>query len=133
MSFMAWDENYSIDNELLDGHHKELFQIFRKLNEKCMADDTAETYSVILDELEAYSDYHFTAEENCMNEAEYTYAQSHMLLHKFYMTRILEIKLKMYRKEYKLCHELILFLGNWLQKHVIGEDKQMSCTLCKTV
>jgi hemerythrin len=129
MAFMAWDDSYSVKNELLDTHHKELFHIFRKLNEKCMADDSAETYSEIIDDLEAYSEYHFTEEEKCMKEAGYTYAHNHMLLHKFYMTRILEIKLKMYKKEYKLCHDLILFLGNWLQKHVVGEDKQMSCTL----
>ena len=131
MVHMAWDESYSVDNVNIDNHHKELFNIFTRLNEKCVADDSAETYSVVLDELEAYSEYHFSAEEKFMKDAGYELAHSHMLLHKFYMTRILEIKLKMYKKEYKLCQELILFLGNWLRKHVMEEDKQMSCLICK--
>ncbi len=131
MSSFAWDDSYSVGNEVLDNQHKELFVIFKKLNDKCMADDSSETYCSIIEDLETYSVHHFSEEEKYMKDSGYAYTHSHTLLHKFYMTRILEIKLKMYKKEYKLCTELIRFLGDWLQKHVIGEDRQMSCTLRK--
>jgi hemerythrin-like metal-binding protein len=126
---MSWNDGCSVNNETLDNHHKELFNIFRRLNDKCRADDSAETYAVIIEELDEYSSYHFSTEEQCMRDAGYQDIHSHMLLHKFFRTRLVEVKLKIYKKEYKLCHELILFLGNWLKQHVMVEDKKMSLLL----
>ena len=133
MAFLSWDDDYLLNHEVLDGHHKKLFEIFSTLNIKCIANDTAETYSEVIDELETYSRYHFSKEEQYMRELAYPGIDRHMILHKSYMARTLEIKLKMYNQEYKLCHELILFLGNWLKRHVLEEDRNISAACGKDV
>jgi hemerythrin len=126
MPFLNWDNKYSINNIQLDNHHKRLFSIFDRLYDISVDVYRDSSFETAVDELMAYSGYHFKAEEHYMKEVGYNDIERHISLHRYYNARLSDIKDRESNDNKELCTELIYFLGNWLKNHVVEEDKRIS-------
>ena len=126
MTLFTWYEKYSVNNEELDGHHKILFNILNKLYENCMADANANRLDQLIEELISYSNYHFTAEEQHMRNSGYTGIDRHMIEHRAFTERTLQLKQDVDKDDFEGSKELIVFLGNWLLHHVMEDDRKYS-------
>jgi hemerythrin len=126
MPLLNWYDRYSINNIQLDNHHKKLFALFNRLYDICLVDNRDSMFETALDEIVSYSDYHFKAEEQYMREIGYNDIEKQIVEHKYFKERAIDLQLNSKSTDYKLCHEIIIFLGNWLMNHVIEEDKKIA-------
>ena len=126
MPLLNWYDRYSINNIQLDNHHKKLFGLFNRLYDICLVDNRDSMFETALDEIVSYSDYHFKAEEQYMREIGYKDIEKQIVEHKYFKERAIDLQLNNKSTDYKLCHEIIIFLGNWLMNHVIEEDKKIA-------
>jgi len=78
----------------------------------------------MVDELLVFSDYHFEAEEHYMKEKGFRGIDTHILKHRAFVDRIAALQLTENGNELEISKELIVYLGNWLLRHVLDEDKR---------
>jgi hemerythrin len=126
MALLDWHNIYSIGNDKLDTHHKKLFSILNTLYDMSFKSNNEFSYDSIIDELVSYADYHFKAEEQYMINRKYMDIDSHIMQHKYFTERTMQLKQKNIAGDSVPTSELIVFLGNWLLKHVIEEDKRIA-------
>jgi hemerythrin len=124
MALFKWYKKYSVNNNELDEHHKTLFDIFNRLYDNCLLHDKTHCIDPIIEELESYSIYHFSAEEQHMRNRGYKEIGNHILEHRGFTQRTLQLRQVADNDEPEARRELIAFLGNWLLHHVIEEDKK---------
>jgi hemerythrin-like metal-binding protein len=126
MELFKWHNTYSVNNEDLDTHHKRLFNILNKLYENCISTDIPNSLDPIVDELVSYSIYHISVEEKHMRDIGYKEIDKQISEHRSFIQRTLRLQQVVDKNDLELTKELIVFLGNWILKHVIDEDKKIS-------
>jgi hemerythrin len=126
MPLFTWYNMYSINNEEIDNQHKKLFGIFNMLYDICTGCDRNNSLETIINELILYSSYHFNAEEEYMRNIHYRDINNQISEHDLFERKVLELKVENAEGDSEKCHELVLFLSNWLLDHVIKEDKKIS-------
>lgn len=124
MPLMSWNDSYSVRNEELDNHHKELMSILNRLYGECLQVDAVNCVGPKLDELLDYADYHFKAEEQFMRSIEYFEIDDHIELHRGFAFKMAEMKRLAPDSELESTRELIVYIGKWLLHHVLVEDKK---------
>jgi len=77
-----------------------------------------------IDELMAYAEYHFAAEEELMKQLGYEENEEHFRLHRKFIDKLVKLQQISFESEEELTKELIVFLGNWLLHHVMDEDRK---------
>ncbi len=122
MPQITWDNRYSVNNEQLDGHHKKLFNLFNKICEECLNVENDKGISTIIDELVSYADYHFEAEEKYMAKIGYKDIDNHIQMHRYFTQKTFEMR----QLKDNNTEDLINFLGDWLRRHVMEEDKKIT-------
>ncbi len=125
MPLFIWHKKYSVGNEELDSHHKNLFDIFNRLYDNCLEPDSAGCSGTIIDELISYSEYHFLAEEEQMRKTGYAERGRHMQMHRNFSERALRLRKLDDASDQEVAKELIVYLGNWLLHHVMEEDRKI--------
>jgi len=127
MGIFIWDDSYNTGVEIIDTQHKKLVDILNKLDESLAERSGYQVLIGLLQELLAYTEYHFNAEEEFMcshgyDEAEYS---KHLLAHKEFVDQIeKEVKECLVNPE-KVSSELLDFLVEWLINHILLSDKLM--------
>jgi hemerythrin-like metal-binding protein len=124
MPLLTWNDDYSVNNEELDNHHKKLISILNRLYSECLDVDNENCVGPKLDELLAYADYHFKAEEQYMRRIEFFEIDDHIERHNGFTYKIHEIKRIPHPSQLELTKELIVFIGKWLLHHVLEEDRK---------
>jgi hemerythrin len=121
---IVWKEEYSVGIESLDQDHKKLISL---LNQFITAYDYAmsENYErEALDDLIAYTKYHFAREEELMVENEYPDVVAHKEQHKKMFEQV-ESFVELYNeKGHDALDEISTFLSDWLINHINGTDKE---------
>ena len=124
MPLLAWNDDYSVNNEELDGHHRELMSILNRLYGECLKVDAENCVGPKLEELLAYADYHFKAEEQYMRDIEYFEIDEHIEMHNGFTYKLEEIKRIPHASDLELTRELIVYTGKWLLHHVLEDDRK---------
>jgi len=124
MPLFNWKSEYSVKVEELDIHHQQLFNIVNAIYDNCMKAGSVHCVSPMLDELLAFSDYHFDAEEQYMKDIGFNGLNSHISKHRAFADRIAALQLTGNGNDLDISKELIAYLGNWLLRHVMDEDKR---------
>jgi hemerythrin len=124
MPLLTWNDDYSVNDEELDSHHKRLISILNSLYGECLDVNNDNCVGPKLEELLAYADYHFKAEEQYMRRIEYFEVDDHAEMHKGFVFKLEEIKRIPHVSQLELTRELIVFIGKWLLKHVLEEDRK---------
>ena len=126
MSPFAWNDSYSVGNEQIDNHHRQLFDIFSRLYDQSSNPDDLQAFAAILNELDSYAKYHFKTEEGYMHTVGFDDIERHVCMHNYFNSRVSDIKHRITEGNVEACRELIFFLGNWLKHHVTEEDKRIT-------
>lgn len=127
LQMIQWEEAYRTNNDLIDGHHKELFRLCNELHklhgDKYMIDKYDKIVNAI-EELKDYTKYHFDAEEQYMISVGYNRVLSHKVLHNDFIEKLDTIDYKridMDQDNYLL--ELLAFAVDWIIEHILTVDK----------
>lgn len=127
MSYLAWDDAYSVCVERLDEDHKHLFALLDKAHDACTVSMRPESYPLIVNELIDYLRHHFAAEEGYMNQIKYPDIAAHKLEHQRFYNQVLAYRQKAYenKEDYtKEMLELVETIYNWLRHHILDMDQQ---------
>jgi len=121
---IVWKDEYSVGVKVLDQDHQKLLHLLNQFN-------TAYDYAMseqferqTLKELTDYTQYHFTREEQLMEDNEYPDLEAHKAQHKIMIEEITRLEKKYHELGHDAFEEVSQFLTNWLIKHINGTDKQ---------
>ncbi len=123
---MKWSDNLSVGIKTIDEQHKKLISAINQLNEFMMKGKGKEVIGPTLSELVRYTDYHFNTEEAYFSKYNYPDSQAHRSEHENF-----KLKVKAFVEKYNssgvgLSSEIMIFLSDWIFKHIMGVDKKYS-------
>lgn len=122
---MQWKSVFSVGVKEIDNEHRNLVNMITKLqnslDEGAVTNETGE----VLKELVNYTQTHFTSEESFMEKIKFPELDKHRKLHQELSGEVIEILKKLKKGETLTNFDLIDFLKEWLQNHIIDEDKKI--------
>lgn len=125
MDELVWDEGMSVGNDSLDKDHKQLIAIIARL--MSAKNDPLEQTNIedIFEQLESYCQSHFTKEEALLVKIGYQQLAQHQQSHQKFISQIPQLKQQWLAEDSDLeavKDKIILFLQQWLIKHILEED-----------
>lgn len=128
----VWKNDYSCNIAEIDAQHKRLFELAGDLYAIATSKDDVDYYDDIcriFKELSDYTVYHFSYEEQLMEQHGYdqTDCRAHKWEHAAFVAKIQKIQesdLDMNQR--KVLMEVIMFAVDWIEKHILTTDKKYS-------
>lgn len=124
---VTWKDEYSIGIAEIDEQHEKLFEIVNRtaeLLENKFIVDKYDKIVEIIEELKAYTNYHFTAEEDYMLKIDYSKFFSQKVTHKEFLDKMDSIDLtQLDNDQNKYLYDILQFVCDWLVEHILKEDK----------
>jgi hemerythrin-like metal-binding protein len=122
MPLLIWKPEYSVNEVVLDNHHKKLFDLLNSVYENVINSLEVEYVLPVIDELMKYTRLHFFVEEQYMREKKFHDIDAHILKHRGFTHTIEKMKTHYHGNKLEVAQELIIVLGDWLLNHVIKDD-----------
>ncbi len=123
MSLWQWDESYSVGVSEIDEQHKKLVGMINRLHDGLGQGLGSELIGEILDEMAAYTEYHFQTEEDYFNQFNFREKDIHTAEHKGFSKKVSEFQEKFRTNPMILSVEVMYYLSNWLKNHIQGTDR----------
>ena len=118
--------------DLIDNEHRKLFEIIKDTNDVIHAELLHDKYDEIirlLKELKEYTEFHFSDEENLMEQINYPEIDSQRKAHSAFIEKLVDISVadldNMDDNQQEYLLDLINFLLNWLSNHILASDKKI--------
>lgn len=129
MAIFAWKEEYSVNVKEIDKQHQQLVTMVNELHEAMVQQKGKDALGTILAKLITYTATHFAAEEKLMRDNGYPDFAEHKAKHEKMVAKVLALQNDYKAGKITLTHEVSKFLQDWLNKHILGTDKQYSAFL----
>jgi hemerythrin len=131
MSHIKWDDTFSVGVELIDSQHQLLFQIINRFYDAIERKENQTILSKLFHEVLDYTTMHFSIEETMMKQCNYPDIAQHQEIHKRLIARAGEVQQEINRGVKGAPQAAMLFLTDWLEKHIKGNDKQYTPFMTK--
>ncbi len=119
---MRWKEDFSVGVDVLDNDHKILFDLVEQFELAHSMGKGAEDMAAVLDTLVDYTKRHFKREEELMLRCGYEGLDEHRAGH-VKLAKQVEDFCKLYEDgDHTIANDIIAFMNNWLQIHILEED-----------
>ena len=123
MAVFEWDNKYSVDIFLMDGHHKKLFSILNKIYELMAQGADDEGIIKIIAELLDYTHYHFREEEEMMEKIGYPDIVNHKREHERFVAKVTEFHTSAKNGMAIFVAVKVANVGvDWLKQHILTVD-----------
>ncbi|MCY6371870.1 bacteriohemerythrin [Clostridium ganghwense] len=123
---LKWKQQYSCNIVEIDKQHKTLFELGQKLYDIISLKDDFDHYDELmnaLEEMKNYTIYHFNYEEKVMEQYNYPELEKQKKEHKAFIDKIIAMKKKdIDEDQYKVCMEMLMFIADWIEKHILKSD-----------
>jgi len=126
MSYINWNNDYSVKIVLFDNHHQQLVALINELHDAIEAGNEKAILSNIILQLVEYTKYHFKAEEAYFHKLDYPMESEHKEEHEKFVNEILSFQQKFEEGKMKVSEEIMSFLKKWLMGHIMGSDQKYS-------
>jgi len=125
MTTISWTNEFAIDIRKIDNQHKELINHINVLYDAMMNNKEHGELTEILEKLTVYAANHYRTEEVYMISYGYSDIDIHRVEHRTFIRQ-----LELFKNRYRdgnavLTIEFILYLKQWLLKHIEGSDKTL--------
>lgn len=125
MPLIEWTAELSVGIESIDEQHKKLVNMINALNDAMLTNSSNELLGKIFTGLAAYTQKHFSYEENMFAEYGYTDSEEHKRQHNELIAQVVELKEKFIENpQGTMSADLMLFLKRWLTNHIMRTDKE---------
>mgnify|MGYP001547896354 CR=1 len=123
--FIKWSREFSVQDGFLDDQHKQIYELINQLHTalKNREADHQLTQS-IMKQLTEYTLKHFSAEERLMAKYQYPNLNKHKEQHQMMARRTRELSRQVMNTNSDDTHEILLFLRDWWQQHILKQDMQ---------
>ncbi len=124
MSLIPWNDSYSVGVPEIDKQHRKLFllvdDVFAASKDPYKSKDDV---GQIVDELVSYVEYHFACEQKyLLNHPEFA---AHRATHAGFVLEVIRfVKKVQTTDEDALVLELLKYLIDWLQEHILETDRE---------
>lgn len=125
MSFILWNDSYSVGVTLIDTQHKKLIKIINELNDAMGSGKGKEILSKVLFELINYVNTHFKTEEEYMVKYSYDEYEQHRYEHEKLTDEVKRFYQDFNAGKVVLSIQIMNFLRNWLMDHILIKDKHL--------
>lgn len=125
MSRIEWEESLSVENDMLDQQHQELFDHYNRLHEAILnspPDQLDKTRQQTLEALVEYVARHFAVEEMYMKQIGFPGRADHIAQHRSFSERVTALQNDLRKGNIVLSSSLIKFMRNWIEEHIRQED-----------
>lgn len=129
MDVIRWKDSYNLGITRIDEQHKKLVEILNTLYNAMAEKQTKEKLATIISELKSYTIFHFTSEENMLQSYGYPELPGHKKIHITFVDKIEEYRKRQAAGDTSLSVELVVFLKDWLIKHIQGTDQKYALHL----
>jgi len=124
MAIISWKDEYSVGISEIDRQHHKLIDLINQLNDAMTQGKGKEILGKILADLISYTHNHFKAEEKLFDQYGYPDAEEHKIKHQKMTEKVLDLQKQFKAKKISITFEVMDFLQNWLDKHILGTDKK---------
>ncbi|HFE39104.1 MAG TPA: bacteriohemerythrin, partial [Gammaproteobacteria bacterium] len=128
-NLFEWDESYRLGLTEIDRQHKILIEMINELNYHVQENHDAKFIQRIFQGLINFTISHFGYEENLIERYEYEEREGHKAKHKKLLAQLTDLQVRLDNHEDKVMDELLIFLSDWLSKHIKGSDKHYANAL----
>jgi len=132
MHVIEWDNTYELGIQIIDDHHRELIELLNKSYDLLLFSTDKAGIKTILQELTDYADYHFNAEERLMDEVGYKGLVPHVDKHSSFKHQLAVLMQDYLSSSPNVNTDIILFLSDWLKKHILKDDRKFTIYLSKS-
>ncbi|MEE9350904.1 MAG: bacteriohemerythrin [Thiotrichaceae bacterium] len=127
--FVEWKDAYSVGIESLDNDHRKLLNLINLLQTALHYPTGEEFEKQALEQVVAYTKYHFEREEKMLLEAGFADYDAHKRKHDAMINKVDEFMQDYESRGHDALEVVALFLKNWLLKHINGTDKEYTSLL----
>jgi len=121
-----WDEKFSVGIQSIDNQHKEIFKYLNLLLEALKQGKGSVATIQIVQELERYALVHFQKEEFFFIRFNYSGSANHITEHQLFIQKVNNLKSELKTGNVGLAFNLLTFLKDWIEHHILVVDKQYS-------
>ncbi len=124
LSLIEWNDAFSVGIQKIDEQHKKFFSITNLLFDSMRGAQDREVIGSVLKELQQYVVYHFKAEESLMKMYNYPNMNAHKQEHDGAIHIVNKLVLDYERGIHTVDIELLKFLSDWIQSHILQVDRK---------
>lgn len=122
MAIFTWEDRFLTRVLQIDQHHLHLVKLLNTLHEDFINHASIDRLNALFFELIDYATYHFSAEEQLMQEHGYPKIITHKQEHARFSKEVGEIHATHLKRQQPLFLEILVFLQNWLTAHILKSD-----------
>ncbi len=119
----SWSQDYSVDDPVIDDHHKNLLKLFNDAYSLLVNDEPITETIKLLHELKMYTVFHFSEEEKRMLANNYDGYEKHKEMHEAFIAKVSDLLQKVDVDPRVLNEDIFIFLNSWLIEHIQKVDK----------
>lgn len=123
--WIPWDEKLSVGIDVIDEHHRYLFDLINDLHEVVAQKRGAREVARLVKALDVYAKIHFRAEEQMMMHYHYRGTDRQLDQHHAFEEKIREFYEELHANPYVAQFDVLAYLRNWLIDHIRVEDIQL--------
>jgi hemerythrin-like metal-binding protein len=131
-SWICWDESLSVGIDVIDEHHRYLFDLVNDLIDVVANKLGARELGRVLKALGQYALVHFQAEERMMQQYSYPRLDIQVQQHQNFLERMKEFNEELHQNPLIAQFEILVYLRDWLIAHIRDEDTRLSALVWET-
>lgn len=129
--FYEWTDELSVGVPSIDRQHKVLIALINDLHIAIDSGKGQAQAKYILKKIINYAKAHFIYEEGLFTRHNYIATDEHLQSHRNIEVKLSELEENAKDPSYDLSEDLMTFLKNWLNNHILKEDMGYSELLTK--
>jgi hemerythrin len=126
MPLMEWNEEYNVGVTIIDRQHRKLVGLLNDLYEGIRQRKGSGVVQQVLRALVSYTEGHFLTEERLMKKHDYPEYARHKVEHDALVIKVEDFQKKSLAGKKAVSVEVLLFLRDWLNNHILGTDKKFA-------
>ena len=123
MALFEWNDDLCVGIKKIDDQHKYLFNLINRLHDAMRSGQGNAILEEILGELVNYTETHFKDEEALMERYGYKDLAAHREKHQTFVKQLQDHQAKFKVSKLGVSVEVMVFLKDWLVKHISGTDQ----------
>ena len=118
-----WKEEYELNIEKIDEHHKRFLEIINLLINVTENRSCEEEISLVFFRLIYYVENYFIDEEIYLKEYNCVNLKEHKEEHNRFVKEIVRFQQEYQQHDKTVCKRLLKYLQTWFNEHILGYDK----------